>query len=98
MLGLVQVAGAEPGDVVEVSITARRTIGWGWNSFRSGWGRRRTTSPSRTRTTLRLSTHQPKVGLTELTMGGIVGTVSDCDEVPVRVHCFCHLGDRTNNV
>src|SRR5258708_30155333 len=26
------------------------------------------------------------------------GTVSDCDEVPLPVHCFCRLGDRTNNV
>ena len=34
--------------------------------------------------TLRLNAHQPKVGLTELTMGGIVGTVSDCDEGPTR--------------
>jgi acetamidase/formamidase len=33
MLGPVQVTGAEPGDVVEVSITRLRTIGWGWNSF-----------------------------------------------------------------
>jgi putative transposase len=23
---------------------------------------------------------------------------ADCDEVPVPVHCFCRLGDRTNNV
>jgi acetamidase/formamidase len=38
MLGPVEVAGAEPGDVVEVSITALRTIGWGWNSFPLGVG------------------------------------------------------------
>ena len=38
MLGPVAVAGAEPGDVVEVSITALRTIGWGWNSFPLGVG------------------------------------------------------------
>jgi acetamidase/formamidase len=38
MLGPVEVAGAQPGDVVEVSITALRTIGWGWNSFPLGVG------------------------------------------------------------
>jgi acetamidase/formamidase len=38
MLGPVVVAGAEPGDVVELSITALRTIGWGWNSFPLGVG------------------------------------------------------------
>ena len=38
MLGPVTVAGAEPGDVIEVSITALRTIGWGWNSFPLGVG------------------------------------------------------------
>jgi acetamidase/formamidase len=38
MLGPVEVAGAEPGDVVECSITALRTIGWGWNSFPLGVG------------------------------------------------------------
>ena len=38
MLGPVEVAGAEPGDVIEVSITALRTIGWGWNSFPLGVG------------------------------------------------------------
>ncbi len=32
MLGPVEVTGALPGDVIEVSITALRTIGWGWNS------------------------------------------------------------------
>jgi acetamidase/formamidase len=36
MLGPVEVAGAEPGDVIEVSITALRTVGWGWNSFPLG--------------------------------------------------------------
>ena len=38
MLGPVQVADAEPGDVIEVSITGLRTIGWGWNSFPLGVG------------------------------------------------------------
>jgi acetamidase/formamidase len=38
MLGPVEVAGADAGDVVEVSITALRTIGWGWNSFPLGVG------------------------------------------------------------
>jgi acetamidase/formamidase len=38
MLGPVEVTGAQPGDVVEVSITALRTIGWGWNSFPLGVG------------------------------------------------------------
>ena len=38
MLGPVEVAGAEPGDAIEVSITALRTIGWGWNSFPLGVG------------------------------------------------------------
>jgi acetamidase/formamidase len=33
MLGPVEVTGAQPGDVIEVSISALRTIGWGWNSF-----------------------------------------------------------------
>jgi acetamidase/formamidase len=38
MLGPVQVTGAQPGDVIEVSITALRTIDWGWNSFPLGVG------------------------------------------------------------
>src|SRR6204780_1147102 len=38
MLGPVEVTGAEPGDVVECSITALRTIGWGWTSFPLGVG------------------------------------------------------------
>jgi acetamidase/formamidase len=38
MLGPVEIAGAEPGDVVECSITRLRTIGWGWNSFPLGVG------------------------------------------------------------
>jgi acetamidase/formamidase len=38
MLGPVSVAGAEPGDAIEISITALRTIGWGWNSFPLGVG------------------------------------------------------------
>jgi acetamidase/formamidase len=38
MLGPVEVSGAEPGDVVECSITTLRTIDWGWNSFPLGVG------------------------------------------------------------
>lgn len=38
MLGPVEVTGAEPGDVVECSITKLRTIGWGRNSFPLGVG------------------------------------------------------------
>jgi acetamidase/formamidase len=38
MLGPVRVSGAEPGDVVECSITNLRTIGWSWNSFPLGVG------------------------------------------------------------
>jgi acetamidase/formamidase len=38
MIGPVEIAGARPGDVVECSITALRTIGWGWNSFPLGVG------------------------------------------------------------
>ena len=38
MVGPVEVTGAQPGDVIEVSITALRTIGWGWNSFPLGVG------------------------------------------------------------
>ena len=38
MLGPVEVAGAEPGDVIECSITRLRTIDWGWNSFPLGVG------------------------------------------------------------
>lgn len=38
MLGPVAVAGAEPGDVIECSITRLRTIDWGWNSFPLGVG------------------------------------------------------------
>jgi acetamidase/formamidase len=38
MLGPVEVSGAEPGDVVECSITRLRTIDWGWNSFPLGVG------------------------------------------------------------
>jgi len=38
MLGPVEIQGAQPGDVIEVSITALRTIGWGWNSFPLGVG------------------------------------------------------------
>ena len=38
MLGPVEVAGAQPGDVIECSITRLRTIDWGWNSFPLGVG------------------------------------------------------------
>jgi acetamidase/formamidase len=38
MLGPVEVTGAGSGDVIECSITALRTIGWGWNSFPLGVG------------------------------------------------------------
>ena len=38
MLGPVEVSGAQPGDVIECSITRLRTIGWGWNSFPLGVG------------------------------------------------------------
>jgi acetamidase/formamidase len=38
MVGPVEIAGAEPGDVVECSLTRLRTIGWGWNSFPLGVG------------------------------------------------------------
>jgi acetamidase/formamidase len=38
MLGPVEVSGAEPGDVIECSITTLRTIDWGWNSFPLGVG------------------------------------------------------------
>ncbi len=38
MLGPVEVSGAEPGDVIECSITRLRTIDWGWNSFPLGVG------------------------------------------------------------
>jgi acetamidase/formamidase len=38
MLGPVEVSGAEPGDVIECSITSLRTIAWGWNSFALGVG------------------------------------------------------------
>jgi acetamidase/formamidase len=38
MLGPVEVTGANPGDVIEASITKLRTISWGWNSFPLGVG------------------------------------------------------------
>jgi acetamidase/formamidase len=38
MLGPVEVSGAQPGDVIECSITRLRTIDWGWNSFPLGVG------------------------------------------------------------
>jgi acetamidase/formamidase len=38
MLGPVEVSGALPGDVVECTLTALRTIDWGWNSFPLGVG------------------------------------------------------------
>ena len=38
MLGPVEVAGAEPGDVIECSLLSLRTKDWGWNSFPLGVG------------------------------------------------------------
>src|SRR5271170_426021 len=38
MVGPVEVSGAQPGDVVECSITRLRTRDWGWNSFPLGVG------------------------------------------------------------
>lgn len=38
MIGPVEVAGAKPGDALEVTILALRTIDWGWNSFPLGVG------------------------------------------------------------
>jgi acetamidase/formamidase len=38
MVGPVEVTGAQPGDVIECSITRLRTIDWGWNSFPLGVG------------------------------------------------------------
>ena len=38
MLGPVEITGADVGDVVECSLIALRTIGWGWNSFPLGVG------------------------------------------------------------
>jgi acetamidase/formamidase len=38
MVGPVEVSGAQPGDVIECSITRLRTIDWGWNSFPLGVG------------------------------------------------------------
>jgi acetamidase/formamidase len=38
MLGPVEMADAQPGDVIECSIIRLRTIGWGWNSFPLGVG------------------------------------------------------------
>jgi acetamidase/formamidase len=38
MLGPVEILGAMPGDVVECTLTALRTIDWGWNSFPLGVG------------------------------------------------------------
>ncbi len=38
MVGPVEVAGAVPGDVIECTMLALRTIDWGWNSFPLGVG------------------------------------------------------------
>ena len=38
MMGPVEVAGAEPGDIVECQLLALRTRDWGWNSFPLGVG------------------------------------------------------------
>jgi acetamidase/formamidase len=38
MVGPVEVTGAAPGDVIECSMMALRTIDWGWNSFPLGVG------------------------------------------------------------
>jgi acetamidase/formamidase len=38
MVGPVEVAGAMPGDVIECTMLALRTIDWGWNSFPLGVG------------------------------------------------------------
>ena len=38
MIGPVEVTGAMPGDVIECTPTALRTIDWGWNSFPLGVG------------------------------------------------------------
>jgi acetamidase/formamidase len=38
MVGPVEVAGARPGDVIECTMVALRTIDWGWNSFPLGVG------------------------------------------------------------
>jgi acetamidase/formamidase len=38
MVGPVEVAGATPGDVIECTMLALRTIDWGWNSFPLGVG------------------------------------------------------------
>ena len=38
MVGPVEVAGAKPGDVIEFTMLALRTIDWGWNSFPLGVG------------------------------------------------------------
>jgi acetamidase/formamidase len=38
VIGPVEVRGAEPGDTIECSLLALRTIDWGWNSFPLGVG------------------------------------------------------------
>src|SRR5580692_9532713 len=38
MLGPVEVSGAQPGDIVECTLLALRTLDWGWNSFPLGVG------------------------------------------------------------
>ena len=38
MLGPVEISGAQPGDIVECTLTTLRTLDWGWNSFPLGVG------------------------------------------------------------
>jgi acetamidase/formamidase len=38
MLGPIEITGAAPGDVIECSVEALRTLDWGWNSFPLGVG------------------------------------------------------------
>jgi acetamidase/formamidase len=38
MIGPVEVHGAAPGDALEITVLALRTIDWGWNSFPLGVG------------------------------------------------------------
>jgi acetamidase/formamidase len=38
MIGPVEVHGAAPGDVLEITIVSLRTVDWGWNSFPLGVG------------------------------------------------------------
>jgi acetamidase/formamidase len=38
MLGPVEISGAQPGDIVECTLTTLRKLDWGWNSFPFGVG------------------------------------------------------------